>query len=85
MSAPRLVLYTRRDCHLCDEAHAAIERVRAEGAAFELEVLDVDGDPALRERYGMEVPVLFVEGRKFAKVRVDETRLRRRLAPPRSF
>jgi glutaredoxin len=81
VSAQRLTLYSRRDCHLCDQAYALIERLRAEpGARFELEVLDVDQDPEARRRYGDEVPVLLVDGKKFAKVRFDESRLRRKLS-----
>lgn len=79
MSAPRLALYSRRDCHLCADAHRLIERLRAEGAGFDLRIVDVDSDPELARLYGLEVPVLFVDGRKFAKVRVQEARLRRRL------
>ncbi len=83
MSQFRLTLYSRRDCHLCDEAHALIERLRAEReACFDLEVLDVDSDPGARQLYGDEVPVLLVNGKKFAKVRLDERRLRRKLSLP---
>lgn len=76
----RLTLYTRSNCHLCEEAHAALERLRARGLRFELTLEDVDAQPELTQRYGSEVPVLLVEGRKFAKFRIDEARLLRRLA-----
>jgi glutaredoxin len=75
---PVLQLYTREGCHLCDDAAEALERVR-QIAAFELEVIDVDSDPTLVERYGMEVPVVLVDGKKVAKFRVDEAALLRRL------
>jgi glutaredoxin len=74
----RISLFTRAGCHLCDDAHAALERVRAR-APFELEVIDVDSDPALSARYGLEVPVVLVDGRKWAKFHVDEAALERRL------
>jgi glutaredoxin len=74
----RVELYTREGCHLCDDAALALERVRAR-APFELAVIDVDTDPALAERYGMEVPVVLVDGKKVAKFRVDEAALLRRL------
>jgi glutaredoxin len=70
--------YTREGCHLCEEALAVVERVRTD-VAFHLEVIDVDSDPALAERYGLEVPVVLVDGRKHAKYHVDEAALRRRL------
>lgn len=72
-------LMTRAGCHLCDDAKAVLERVRRE-LPFELREVDVDGDPALAEAYGLEVPVVLVDGRKHAKYRVDEQALRRRLA-----
>ena len=71
--------YTRQGCHLCDDALAVVERVRA-AQPFELEIVDVDSDPALARQYGEEVPVVLVDGRKHAKLRVDEQALRRRLA-----
>jgi len=69
---------TRAGCHLCDDAKAALARVCRE-LPFELVETDVDGDPALAAQYGLEVPVVLVDGRKHAKFRVDEEALRRRL------
>ena len=73
--------YTREGCHLCDEALAVVERVRAE-LPFALEIVDVDSDPELARRYGWDVPVVVVGGRKHAKYRVDADALRRRLLAP---
>ncbi len=78
MSVPRVVLYGRAECHLCDEMKAIVETVRRH-VPFELELVDVDGDPALARAYGLEVPVLTIDGRKAFKYRVDEAALRRRL------
>ena len=64
-------LYTRKGCHLCDVAKEVIDRVRLT-EQFELRVLDVDSDAQLAERYGQEVPVILVNGRKHAKYRLDE-------------
>jgi glutaredoxin len=75
----RLVLYGRSDCHLCHEMRAVVERVRRD-VAFEVEEVDVDGDPALVAAYGHDVPVLLVNGRKAFKYRVDPGALRARLA-----
>lgn len=74
----RLVLLTRRDCHLCHEAAEVLERVLPEYQVG-LEVIDVDSRPELNDRHGEEVPVLLIDGRKAFKYRVDESRLRRRL------
>ena len=54
---PRLTLYSREYCHLCHDMLAALETLRGE-FEFELQVLDVDADPALLARYDELVPVL---------------------------
>jgi hypothetical protein len=43
------------------------------------DVVDVDSDPALAARYGESIPVLFVNGRLFAKVRLPRLASRLRL------
>ena len=75
----RLTLYGRPDCHLCHDMRAVVDTLRAD-VAFELEEVDVDGDPALAARYGEEIPVLLVNGRKAFKYRVTPGELRARLA-----
>ena len=69
---------TRKGCHLCDDAKAALVRVRA-GHPFDLVEVDVDQSPELADRYGMEVPVVLVDGHKVAKFRIDEDALVSRL------
>lgn len=73
-----LTLYTRPGCHLCDDMKAVVSRV---GATIPLTLTetDISTDPALEERYGLEIPVLMLEGRKIAKVRVTEESLQRTL------
>ena len=73
-----LVLYSKPGCHLCDEMKRVVERVRQQ-TAFALREIDVSVDPELMERYGEEIPVLFVDDRKAFKYRVTERELRRRL------
>jgi len=64
----RVTLYTRRDCHLCDEAKTAI---RASGVEVDLREVDVDTDPDLVSRYGTDVPVIVVDGVEAFRHRVD--------------
>jgi len=45
----------------------------------EWEILDVDQDPELARRYGEVLPVLFVNGRLFARVRLPKLAPRIRL------
>jgi len=79
---PKLVLYTRKDCCLCDEMKAVIAQVAA-AVPFEMEEIDVDGSAALREKFGNEVPVLFINGYKAFKYRVTAAKLTRSLSHKR--
>ncbi len=79
MSEPRVLVYTRPGCHLCEQAEAVVAAVCAEvGATWE--ALDVTGDDALLERYHDELPVTFVDGRQHDFWRVDPDRLRAALS-----
>ena len=72
---PRVTLYSRPGCHLCDNARAVIEQVCADlGESWtEISILD---DPDLLGRYAEEIPVTFVDGRQHDFWRVDPARLR---------
>jgi glutaredoxin len=74
----QIVLYTRQGCHLCDDARAALD---AAGRRYRLEVraVDVDTDPELAARYGLEVPVVEVAGRVRFRGRVNRMLLERLL------
>jgi glutaredoxin len=75
---PAVTLYGKPGCHLCEEARAAVERVRAEHP-FELEEVDISLDPVLHRRYGERIPVLALEGEELFDYAVDEAVLRERL------
>jgi glutaredoxin len=74
----RLTLYSRGDCCLCEEMKETIRQVAAK-IPLEMEEIDVDGSVELREDFGAEVPVLFINGRKAFKYRVSAKELARRL------
>ena len=78
-TALQITLYTRPGCHLCEEARQQMAPVLAEFGAELLEV-NIDADPALRELYSNDVPVIFLGARKIAKHRVNLVQLRRQLA-----
>lgn len=81
MSDVSVTVYTREQCHLCEEAIATIQRVADDtGVTIDLELVDVDTDPDLREKYGERVPYVFVDGSPAFKYHVDENRLREKLA-----
>ncbi len=73
-----LILYTRNDCGLCREME---ETIAAEISKFEarLQRIGIDGDASLEARFGVEVPVLFVNDRKAFKYRCTPGELRKRL------
>ena len=77
-----LTIYSRPGCHLCDEMKAVVGRVvrQSAPAPLEIEEIDISTDPALEARYGVEIPVLLVDGRKVAKYRVGEQELTRIVA-----
>ena len=78
-AGPRdVTLYTRPGCHLCDQAKAAIAPLLSECGATLREV-NIDEDAALKERYGWDIPVIFIGARKVAKHRVDPAQFRRQL------
>jgi hypothetical protein len=54
---PHLTLYSRTYCHLCDDMIAGLQMLQAR-IHFSLEVVDVDSDARLEERFGNDVPVL---------------------------
>jgi glutaredoxin len=55
----RFTLYSRSWCHLCEDMLAALQKMAPAGQPFEVDVVDVDADPALVERFDELVPVLF--------------------------
>ncbi|HEX9287423.1 MAG TPA: glutaredoxin family protein [Thermoanaerobaculia bacterium] len=65
----RLTLFSRAACHLCDEMRREVDVLLAD-RPHEWNVVDVDNDPDLARRYGDSVPVLFVNGHLFAKIRL---------------
>lgn len=72
----KITLYTRNECHLCDEAKTAMMRHFPDLA---IEEIDVDTDPELIRLYGEEVPVGYLGETKVFKYHLDVKRLRRLL------
>ena len=72
---PRLTLYSRAGCHLCEIMLEAVRAICADSGVA-LEVIDVDTDPHLAARHGARVPVLAVDGREVCHFHLDEAALR---------
>jgi hypothetical protein len=72
----RLTLYSKPGCHLCDEMKHVIDVV-GQHVPLALEIVDISADPELMATYGLEIPVLLVDGKKAAKYRVTAAELER--------
>jgi hypothetical protein len=64
---PTLILYGRDGCHLCDEARADLQavledRVKRGEPIARVHVVNIDTQPALRERYNDLIPVMALPG-----------------------
>lgn len=75
----RLTLYGRGYCHLCDEMLTALEPLRGE-FGFTVDLVDVDSDIALEQRYGSLVPVLVHAGTELCHYHLETAKVRAYLA-----
>jgi glutaredoxin len=71
-------IYSRPGCHLCDVAKAVIEPLR-ERYAVVLRTINVESSTDLENRYGADIPIVFVNGEEAFRHRVDRTELERKL------
>ena len=71
----KVTIYGKKECCLCDQALEVIERVHA-SVPFDLEKLDISGNPELLAEFGLKIPVIFVDGVSVFNYRVNENRLR---------
>ncbi len=81
MTQPKLTLYGKPGCHLCEEARRVALDVQAAGTTpFELVEIDVSLDARLNRAYGERIPVLDVCGEEAFEYRVDAEELKKLLA-----
>jgi hypothetical protein len=73
-----LRLLSRPGCHLCDAMRADVDRLLT-GDEHCWEIVDVDSDDEIARRWSDDIPVLFVNGRLFAKGRIPNLAARLRL------
>jgi glutaredoxin len=72
---PRVTLYGKPGCHLCEDARETVAAVCAE-LGVEWTEVDITADEALFRRFGEQIPVTFVDGDQHDFWRVDAARLR---------
>ncbi len=71
-----LTVYSRPECHLCDEALEAVRGLRSEGYRFELREVDIDSDERLLHRYLERIPVVVLDGEIVSELILDRAALR---------
>ncbi|HSD22945.1 MAG TPA: glutaredoxin family protein [Solirubrobacterales bacterium] len=76
MPSRRVRLYARPDCHLCEEARAGLERLRADGVEFELDEIDIEADDELHRRFLERIPVVELDGEIVSELVLDADGLR---------
>ena len=76
---PHVVVYHAAGCHLCDRARGVVADLQAE-LGFELDEIDITGDPALEAAYREWLPVVEIEGRRRFTYHVQPDALRRAVA-----
>ena len=76
--ARQVVVYSRKGCHLCEIVKETLGKLERRGG-FTWREIDVDGDEQLRRQFTDEVPVVFIDGHKAFKYRMDEREFLRKL------
>jgi thioredoxin reductase (NADPH) len=74
-ATPRLTLFGRSYCHLCDDMFAALAPLRSE-FGFSVEVVDIDSDPVLEQRFDTLVPVLMHGDTELCHYHLDAGKVR---------
>jgi len=75
----QVIVYSRKGCHLCEIVKETLSKLHRRGG-FTLTEVDVDSDEHLRRQFTDEVPVVFIDGRKAFKYRMNEQDFLRKLA-----
>ena len=79
MPPPVLTVVHRHDCELCDEMLSELYALARTTTLPPIEVVDVDSDPVLQRRHGLDVPVLLLDGSVVCRHRLDIPELKRLL------
>jgi glutaredoxin len=74
-----VIVYSRKGCHLCEIVKESLVKLHKRGG-FSWHEIDVDSNTEIRRLYNDEVPVVFINGRKAFKYRMDEQGFLRKLS-----
>jgi glutaredoxin len=78
VAASTITVYSKPDCHLCEEAMIVLRRLR-EDLGFVLRELDITADDALHRAYFERIPVIVLDGEELCEYHVREALVRERL------
>jgi glutaredoxin len=73
-----VTVYSKPDCHLCEDAMSVLRRLQQE-LVFALDERDISSDEALHRAYFERIPVVVLDGEELCEYFVDEALLRERL------
>lgn len=75
MTKIKIDIFSKDDCSLCEVAKAEILKFQKE-FEFELNEIDITKDDEIFEKFKYEIPVIFVNGKKLFKYKVEPDRLK---------
>lgn len=75
---PKLRIYQRDGCHLCEVAYEQLRNLQAE-YPFELEQIDIEASDELHRRYLARIPVIALGGEELYDFSIDLADLKSRL------
>jgi glutaredoxin len=73
-----VTVYSKPDCHLCEEAMEGLRRMQGE-LGFALREVDITSDAALHRAYFERIPVISADGDELCEHFLQETLVRERL------
>lgn len=74
-----VVVYSRPECHLCEQAIETLVALHREGYRFALHEVDIESDELLLRRHLERIPVVEVDGIVASELVLDEAAVRARL------
>lgn len=74
-------LLSRPECGLCEEFRLELAQLAQSTPLPPLELVDVDSDPHLARRYGLDIPVLLLDDVRVCQHQLDSSELLRLLRP----
>lgn len=75
----QVIVYSKPDCCLCDEVKSKLRRLQ-QAHPFEWREVNILEDRETYEKFKEEIPVVFINGKKTFKYRLDEKKFLKQLA-----